>query len=891
MASPIIQTKIFVPTVRSSLVNRPHLLERLSAGRSGKLTLVVSPPGFGKTTLVTSWLTYLRSRLAFNPPGVAWVSLSTFDNDPIQFLRYLLGALQTIHPSAGAKLDQILKTPQPPALNDILINLINEFNSHIQPLVLVIDDYHLIREQSIHDAMSLWLEHQPAHMHLVIISRSEPPLPLGRLRVQGELTEINASDMRFNQAEAESFFRDVYDVDLPAKQVSLLRDRTEGWVAGLQLAALSVYERENIEDFIRSFGGSNRHVIEYLAEEVLAQQNEDVRQFLLQTSILERFNRQLCEAVVQFDDREVDHGHILSRIDAGNLFLIPLDDHQEWFRYHHLFADFLKNRLEQEGNDRPSLHRSAAAWFEEHDFVQEAIEHWLSAESYENALPLIHRACDDYWHQGRLATLVDWLKRIPRETLITDSYLTLFYAWLRIRYPDDEISIEDLPPLLDATQPYIPEQIKRRPILYGLKALVEAGIAEDQGQYDLVAMHAKESLQLLPPDSQAWREFSLVMLGCAYEACGNLYEARRIYHRAAVINRDSAPNIPSLLNINARLISLEYTQGHLQKVVEMSKENITLGKKYGFPELMGVKLSEISLAIMYYELNDLDEAEKIVKKIVSNSMANPFWVPLSHVLQAYIHLAREHYAEAQSSLDLAHELNQHTQSQNIGTSIATVQLRLWAAQNNLEAIHAWLEKAGSASTSKRPKHQHETVALENYAYALYKSGKNKDAVHMFQRLRNESLAKGQKSLTIQYLAMEAIASPPEAGLSLLDEALELAEPEGFVRIFLDLGGPILTLLRKISATGKMRRYARRLLNHVTDNLPLSDAAVLTPLSQRELSVLQLVASGSTNLEIAQRLYVSQNTVKTHLRRIYGKLGVSSREDAVSEARALNILAE
>lgn len=871
-------------------MERSHLLERLSVGRSGKLTLVISPPGFGKTTLVTSWLTYLRMRLVFNTPGVAWVSLSAFDNDPIQFFRYILGALQTVNLTIGEQIDEILKSPQPPGLDTIVVSMINELISHREPIILVIDDYHLIKEDAIHDAMSLWLHHQPSHIHLVIISRNEPPLPLGRLRVQRELTEINAADMRFNQAESESFFREVYDVDLPAEQVSLLKDRTEGWVAGLQLAALSVHERNDTNEFIRSFSGSNRHVIEYLAEEVLAKQSAEVRQFLLQTSILERFNLPLCKAVVKLD-AEVGHGRILSHIDEANLFLIPLDNQQEWFRYHHLFAEFLKNHIEQDGFSRSELHRRAAIWLDDHGFTQEAIQHWLSAEAYDEALPLIHRICDDYWHQGRLVTLANWLRQIPKQTLVTDPYLTLFYAWLRIRYPDGETSIEDLPKLLGAIEPLIPKQLEQRPELYGLKNLVEAGLLEDQGQFDLVAMHAKESLALLPEGSHAWREFSLVMLGYAYEASGGLEEAQQIYHQAAVLNRESAPNIPSLLNINARLISIKHHLGNLRKVIEMSKENIALGKKYGFPELMGVKLSEISLAAIYYEQNDLDKTEEIVKKILYSSIANPFWVPLSHILQASIHLARRHHREAQSSLDLARELNHDTQYKNIVTFIATVQLQLWAAQNKKDAILAWREKTESNRTSESPKNQHEMVILGNYAFALFATGKNKEAIRLFQILKETCTDMDHKSLTIQYLAMEAIASPSEKGVSLLDEALELAEPEGFIRTFLDLGQPIISILRAISATGKMRRYARRLLAHVADTNDLHppEAAVLTPLSQRELTVLQFVATRLTNIEIAQKLFVSENTIKTHLKRIYSKLGVSSREDAVQEARILNIL--
>ena len=424
-------TKLFVPPTRAELVHRPGLIELLNNGLNRKLTLLSAPAGFGKTTLVSHWVEHLQinNEIGGQPIKVAWLSLDGDDNDPVRFLTYLIAALNQIK-DIETKLGQgalsMLQSPQPPPPNTVLISLINELAAIPEKIVFVLDDYHLIKEDPIHQALVFLLENMPPQLHLVIATRQDPSLSMGRLHARDQVTEIRAADLRFTSSEAAEFLNQVMGLNLSSRDIAELETRTEGWVAGLQLAAISMQGRQDREGFIKSFTGSHRLVLDYLIEEVLVQQPESIQNFLLQTSILNRLTGSLCDALTGRDNGQ----QILETLERANLFIVPLDNERHWYRYHHLFADLLRQHLRQIQLDQiQELHYRASEWYKQNGFTEEAIEHSLRAKDFNRAANLIEELADDVWQRGEHTKLRRWLDGLPIESVFSNPYLCILHAW------------------------------------------------------------------------------------------------------------------------------------------------------------------------------------------------------------------------------------------------------------------------------------------------------------------------------------------------------------------------------------------------------------------------------------------------------------------------------
>jgi len=564
--SVLLTTKLHIPPAWPDLISRPRLIEQLNAGLHRKLTLVSAPAGFGKTTLLSEWVhagvgsreygVGSKEHTSERPPTpfFAWVSLDESDNDPTRFLAYFIAALQTIETNIGRGVLSSLQSPQPPPTKAILTTLINEIAAIPDRIVLVLDDYHLIEAQSIHDALTFLLEHLPPQMHLVIAAREDPPLPLARLRARSQLIELRATDLRFSSSEAAEFLNRMMSLDLSAEDIAALERRTEGWIAGLQLAAISMQGHKDVSGFVQSFTGSHRFVLDYLMEEVLEQQSESVQTFLLQTAVLDRLTGSLCDAVrfgvaetPRFGSAKSPTGQgngqaTLETLERANLFIVPLDEERRWYRYHHLFADLLRQRLHSIQSEQvPTLHLRASEWYEQNGFTDGAIEHALLAEDFERAVHLIEEHVDAIWACGEHAKLRRWLDWLPVEVVYSKPHLCVFHAWLlftggqqdaaerclqavdRALAPSNYCTTETSP--IEEDQPPGSDRMKLR----GRVAAIRAFVASYRSDAPEIIRHARQALGYLPEQDLTWRSTAAVALGDAYSFVGDL----AAYHEAA----------------------------------------------------------------------------------------------------------------------------------------------------------------------------------------------------------------------------------------------------------------------------------------------------------------------------------------------------------------------
>jgi LuxR family maltose regulon positive regulatory protein len=907
-AASLLETKFYRPRPRSQLVVRPRLSERLNRAIESKLTLVSAPAGFGKTTLLSAWL---AAGPADGRPA-AWLSLDQGDNQPESFWTYLVAALQTVDPTVGARAQSLLQGPQPPPVETILTTLLNELGAVPNDVVLVLDDYHVIDAQAISDSMTFLLDHLPHQIHLVIATRADPALPLPRMRARGELIEVRAADLRFTPDEAAAYLNEVMGLDLGAADVAALELRTEGWIAALQLAALSLQGRDDVGGFISSFAGDDRYIVDYLVEEVLHQHPEPVRSFLLDTSILARMNGSLCDAVTGSSGGAA----MLEALERGNLFLIPLDDRRRWYRYHHLFADVLQARLldERPGRVR-ELHRRACEWHEEHGDRSEAIRHAMAGGDVARAADLVELAIPAAFRDYQGAMLRPWLEALPDELIRNRPVLSVAYAATLLdggRVEGDvEARLRDAERWLGMTAdgravPQDPstamvvvdeEEFRRLPCAI---ALYRAAHALAVGDVAGTMTHARRALDLVGEDDHPGRGSAAGLLGLAAWTTGDLEAAHRAY-ADSMASLQKAGYVSTVIGCAIAQADIRIAQGRLRDAMRTYGWGLQLATSHGAPALRGAADMHTGMSELFRERNDLETASRHL--LVSRQLGEENGLPQnpyrSRVAAARIRQAQADPDNALDLLDEAERLYASDFSPDV-RPVAAAKARVWIAQGNLSAAWGWAREHGLTAADELSylhEFEHATLARLLLAQGL-RDGVDRDidaAIELSERLLAAAEAGGRHGSAIDILVVHALARHARGdvagALASLARAVELAEPEGYVRAFLDEGPAMTALLRWAAKQPSAPVYLRRLTaaavtveDRVTPAQPL-----IEPLSERELEVLRLLGSELDGPEIARELTVSLATVRTHTRSIYAKLGVNSRRAAVRRAAELGLL--
>ena len=946
MPTQLLTTKLYIPPVRPGLVSRPRLIERLNAGlRAGrKLALLSAPAGFGKTTLLSEWVNQIleigywrldsgetsRSPISNSQyPQVGWVSLDEGDNDPARFVAYLVSALQTIEKSIGKGTLVAFQAPQPPPVEAVLTALVNEMAAVLQddrPFILVLDDYHVITAQPIHSALTFLLDHLPPQMHLVIATRVDPPLPIARLRGRGQLTELRQNDLRFTADEVNEFLDRGMSLKLAADDVAALASRTEGWIAGLQMAAVSMQEREDTPSFVRAFAGSNRYIMDYLIEEVLQRQPEGLQTFLLHTAILDRLTGPLCDAVVgEIEDWRSKIGNrvqspisnlqsqaILEYLESSNLFIVPLDSERRWYRYHHLFADLLRKRLRQAHPDLvPTLHGRASLWYEQNGLVAAAIDHALAAGDLDRAAHLIDELAETLWGRGEQTTLSTWLAALPDELVTSRPHLCACHAMVLLMagQPDAaERRLQSAERLLRSTaeEAAVEQQ--------GMVAAARALSAYFRGDGPAIIRFSRRALEMLPEGNAMWRGGAAVNLGDAYRWRGDLTAANRAYAEAMKAGQ-AAGNTFLVMLVGIKQAFIQMHQGRLQRALEVCRQQLELLDESG---LSDTPMAAGVYAVWGYilcEWNDLDKASSYVQKACELSQRGHSvgLLGLSHLTLVRILCARRDVAGAEETL---HKLERLVRESNapvwITSGAAAWRVWLWVAQGKLDAATQLLRERGiSVDGDVIYPREAERLSL---ARLLIAQGKSGEAARSLEQPLQQAEADERVPWVIAMSILRALAlhaqGDVETALASLERALSLAEPEGYVRVFLDEGPAMAELLRKVlGAQRKGRRAASQGIasGYVSRLLVAFDVSergtrppgetssdthtqpLIEPLSKRELEVLRLLASGLSNPEIAQELFIARSTVRSHVKSIYSKLNVHKRWDAAQRARDLGLL--
>ena len=881
MSSPILAAKIYIPPPRPKVVLRPRLLERLNEGLRHRLTLISAPAGFGKTTLVSEWVASCER-------PVAWLSLDEGDNDPTRFLAYLVAALQTITPKVGDGVLGALQSPQPPPTESILTALLNEITAVPDNFILVLDDYHVIDTQPVGKALAFLLKHLPPQMHLVIATREDPDLSLARLRVRDQLTELRVADLRFTPSEAAGFLNQVMDLNLSAEDIAALETRTEGWIAGLQLAAISMQGHQDAASFIKSFTGSHRFVMDYLVEEVLQQQPEGIQTFLLRTSILDRLCGPLCEAVLLDSSASVQE--ILEYLERANLFIVPLDSERRWYRYHHLFADLLRQRLHQSAaasTGVAELHGRASQWYEDNGLELEAFHHAVAANDVERAARLIEGKGMPLQFRGAVVPVLNWLESLPATVLDARPSLWVMYASalsMTGQTTGVEQKLQAAEAALRAQRSAEPDGKTRN--LVGHIAAIRALLAAVQNQAETIIAQSRRALEYLHPDNLAVRTATIWKLGIAYQLQGDRAAASQAYTEAISISQASGNLI---INISAAT--------GLGNVQEADNQLYLAAQTYRrVLQLVGDQLqpaaceAHLGLARICYEWNDLDAAQQHAQQSgqLARQLENTDRFVACEVFLARLKLAQGDVDGAAAILVKADQsVRQHNLVYRM-PEVAAAQVLTLLHQGNLAAA------AHLAQTHELPLSQ---------ARVHLARGDLSAALAVLEPLRQQMEAKGWEDERLKVMVLQAVAlhahDEKDKAAQLLGGALALAEPGGFIRSFVDEGAPMAELLTRMNAsredgTLRVKEYIHKLLAAFGKQKDVYPSALIQqplaePLSQRELEVLQLIAQGLSNREISERLFLALDTVKGHNRRIYSKLQVQRRTEAVSRARELGLL--
>ncbi len=924
MSDALLLTKLYVPPVRPNIALRLRLLERLNAGLTAgnKLTLISAPAGFGKTTLVSEWV-------ATCGQPVAWLSLDEGDNDLASFLIYLIASLRTIQNDIGKGVLGALQSSQPLTTNNaiLLAPLLNEISAIPDTFILVLDDYHLVDSEPIDHALTFMLDHLPPQMHMVLTTREDPSIPLPRYRVRGQMIELRAADLRFTPEEAGAFLNQMMGLNLSPENITALETRTEGWIAGLQLAALSIQGREDASSFIEAFTGSHRFVLDYLAEEVLERQPEPVRNFLLQTAILDRLSGSLCNAVTAQD------GGIgmLETLERSNLFLIPLDDQRQWYRYHHLFSEVLQAHLMEARPEQVlSLHQRASVWHEQNGLSPDAIRHALAAKDFEHAAGLIELAWPATEERSIQSALwLSWARTLPDELVHTRPVLNVGYAYAllgigemeaaEVRLKDAERWLEPVDTIqAELETPSVPMVVVDKEQFKSLPETIAVGrayIAQAFGNVSDTVRYASQVLELVPETDYLRHGQASMLLGMTYWACGDLDAANRVFAEYTMKLR-TAGNIPDAISTTVVLADIRLALGRLREAISTCEQLLKYVMDQGEPIFPDTADLHRGLSELYLQQGNLEAAAQQLQK--SKELGRKAELPVWRYRWC---IDKARFTEKQGDLEGALALLDEAESLYIRSPlpnirpISALKVRIWIVQGMLSKAMEWASAQGlSPDDDLCYLHEFEHITLARVLIVQYQKDRVNGSILPVMRLLDRLLQAAEKASrmgsAIEILVLKALAHQAQGNIKSalvpLDRALTLAEPEGYIRIFVDEGKPMAELLKRIEAkvvTLRVKEYIFKLLSASEviiefspfGSIPakinresVSSQNLIEPLSERELEILRLLRSELSGPEIARDRMVSLSTIRTHTQNIYAKLGVNNRRAAVRRAEELKL---
>lgn len=901
MTAPLLASKLRLPLARERGVARPALIARLNDALASRrrVTLISAPAGYGKTTLARDWL-------ALCERPAAWLSLEEADDEPGRFLTYLISALQTVVAGIGAQVLIALQSAHTGSAERLLTPLLNELASLEDDLILVLDDYHTIHAAAVQSAMTFLVERLPPQMHLVIVTREDPPLPIARLRARGQLTELQAADLRFTEVEAAAFLQDVMGLTLTPADIAALEARTEGWIAGLQLAALSLQGQADASEGVRTFTGAHAFVLDYLLEEVLRRLPEHVQTFLLDTAILDRLCGPLCDALRPECDSS--GAETLAHLQRVNAFVLPLDHERRWYRYHHLFQDLLRQRLTRTlpPADIARLHRHAGAWFEAHGDIGEAIRHSLAANDVDRAAQMAETVWEAMNRSFQSAAWLTWAQRLPERSIAARPVLCTQIAWSLVDVGEGDLGEPYLRLaercLNDPTWSPVVVETGQFATLPARIALVRAYSAQVNGALTEAAHYAEQGLSLAPTDDVIMRGQAHVTLGCAQWARGDLAAAAESLADWVEATRQGGVAIFAVAGASG-LADILVEQGHLEQAVETYRRGLESAAMLGAEAESVTARLLLALGILHHERGQDERAAAVLQRAFALGSRST-WVDWGHrrsLAEARLRVSESDLAGALERLEDASRLFVRTSAPNTRPAEA-MQARLYVRLGDLRRAREWVRASGlTPDDAPQYLREYEHVTLARVLTAEYRAttapGLIAAALGLLERLLTAAAAQNRIASQIDIRLAQALALQAQGdhapALAALRAALALAEPEGYRRIFSDEGEPLANLLAQIAAERRPPddgAYAAMLVSASRfDHRPAGPADLVEPLSERELDVLRLVAQGLSNQDISQRLFLALSTVKGHNLRAFGKLQARNRTDAVARARALGLL--
>lgn len=898
MDNPLILTKFFLPPTSDKFVNRSRLLHQLddSIREDVLVTLVCGPAGYGKTTVVSEWL---HSSREIRPLKYAWLMLDRNDDDLNCFLAYFISALQQVYPGIGERVLRMLETHKPSSIPVLATLLINELSEIPSRFFLVLDDYHLITSEAIHSFIRFVVAHQPKQMCLVLITRADPPLPLNRLRVRGQLIELRQRDLSFTFDEAVEFINETMGLALTTEQVAELELQTEGWIAGLQLAALSLRIEKEPSEFFSTFSGEHEFIADYLTDEVLTSLSDSLRSFLMQTSILEQLSAPLCEAVTGQPGAQ----EILEQLVGANLFIFSMDNQDRWFRYHALFADLLRKRLySSQAETINELHSRASHWFEKNNQIDLAIEHAISAHDHTRVAHLIEQIAEDFLKRGKARLVLRWLETIPESNIIQYPFLASVFGFALILCGR---STQVVASLLEKTK-----EAGNQSEFEGERCMLQALLAIMKGDAIRSIQLSGKALDLLGERRPFFRSLAADTLGMGYTLAGDIPAATQAFERVVEISRQSDNTMMTIMALS-NLAGLQYFHGKFQIAKTTCQQALSLAEKEFGPGTPLIGKTLLNMAEISREQGDLNkanqyflEATRLMEEFVEIGL------PIAYISLARLRMDQRDWPSAQKFIDQAKELAQDTTSTKMDDHLVEIaQARLWIGQGDLAQATEWAKQRGLLnqsplellSTTGRNLTMNEMFEVEililiRLKMALGEPAKALELIDVLSQI-NEQQVYMRRTVELHVLRALTLYQMDRIDQALddLGQSLHLGESEGYQSTFVEHGEPMAQLLYRAVERNISPVYAGQLLLVITEETPKNQSPeepginLIEPLSDRELEVLSLIAEGLTNNEIAKRLYITLSTVKGHTTSIFGKLSVKNRTQAVVRGRSLALL--